>query len=105
MQLAGADGDLAAPAAGAQLACRAGHARRRRPGHHDRLLVALPARGPGAAGDPLRAGRLPGAEAVANAALSYPAPALACAEVSSSIGLTSVIPKTRAACTISSANG
>jgi len=41
----------------------------------------------------------------ANAALSYPAPALAWAEVSSSSGLTSVIPKTRAACTISSADG
>jgi len=41
----------------------------------------------------------------ANAALSYPAPALAWAEVSSSIGLTSVIPKTRAASMISSADG
>src|SRR6266700_531436 len=41
----------------------------------------------------------------ANAALSYPAPALAWAELSSIIGLTSVIPKTRAASMISSAEG
>ena len=41
----------------------------------------------------------------ANAALSYPAPALAWAELSSSSGLTSVIPKTRAAWMISSADG
>jgi hypothetical protein len=40
----GADGDLGAPAAGAQLACRAGYARVLRPGHHDRLVLALPAR-------------------------------------------------------------
>jgi hypothetical protein len=44
-------------------------------------------------------------ESKANAALSYPAPALAWAELSSSIGLTSVIPKMRAAWMISSADG
>ena len=44
-------------------------------------------------------------KSMANEALSYPAPALAWAEVSSSIGLTSVIPKTRAAWMISSADG
>jgi hypothetical protein len=41
----------------------------------------------------------------ANAALSYPAPALAWAELSSRSGLTSVIPKTRAAWMFSSADG
>jgi hypothetical protein len=53
----------------------------------------------------LRAGRLPAPKSKANEALSYPAPALARAEVSSSIGLTSVIPKTRAVWMISSADG
>jgi hypothetical protein len=62
VQVAGADGDLPALAAGAQLACRAGRARGDRPGHHDGLVLALPARVPGAAGDPLRAGSLAGVE-------------------------------------------
>src|SRR5271166_69697 len=44
-------------------------------------------------------------KSTANAALSYLAPALACAEVSSSSGLTSVIPKMAAAWMISSADG
>src|SRR5450755_3875764 len=44
VQFPGAQRDLAAAAAGAQLACRAGYARVLRPGHHDRLVLALPAR-------------------------------------------------------------
>jgi len=53
----------------------------------------------------LRAGRLPGIEVEGKRGLSYPAPALAWAELSSRSGLTSVIPKTRAAWMISSADG
>jgi hypothetical protein len=62
VQVAGADGDLPALAAGTQLARRAGRARGDRPGHHDGLVLVLPARAPGAAGDPLRAGRLAAVE-------------------------------------------
>ena len=105
VQFAGADGDLAAPAAGAQLACRAGGARGRgqdttiasswRFRHGVQVLLATPC-GQVACRAP---------ESEANAALSYRAPALAWAELSSSIGLTSVIPKMRAAWMISSADG
>jgi len=95
VQFAGADGDLAALAAGAPLAYRAGRARGDRPGHHDGLVLVLPARVPGAAVIPCGQVAWRASKSTANADLSYPAPALAWAELSSSSGDTSVIPNVR----------